>query len=71
MLSQVFLQQSLFLLLEEAQANPSRQLLILTPNDYHGTLRSPRCQPLYAQILKEDADGIVIKHMPDVARSHA
>ena len=77
-MDQTFLQASLLLLLEAAELAPSRQMLILTPNDYHGCLVSPTCQPSYLRLMdgRTDADAmkdpdaaVQIKHMPRVERS--
>ena len=63
-----FLNVSIRLLLEAAETEPSRQLLILTPNDYHGSLTSPTCNGLYKQLVDEDERAVRFLHMPDVRR---
>ena len=68
-----FLQASLKLLLEATEAAPTRQILILTPNDYHASLTGPICQPIYERLMGGSASdaadsAIQIKHMPEVAR---
>ena len=63
-----FLQMSLKLILDSTAHHPTRQTLILTPNDYHGVLTSAVCRPLYDAIMRDDERGISILHVPDVAR---
>ena len=76
-MDQTFLQASLKHLLEATEAAPSRQILILTPNDYHGALRGSVCKPLYERMMEgskstashqDPEDAIQIKHMPEVSR---
>lgn len=69
-----FLQASLRHILEACEDAPSRQILILTPNDYHGALTGAVCKPLYDRLMGRAAEGdamaaIQIKHMPQVLRS--
>ena len=68
-----FLQASLKHLLEQTEDQPSRQILILTPNDYHASLTSTACKPLYDRLMGarkiDDYDAAIqIKMMPNVAR---
>ena len=55
-LSDTFLQASLQLLLEAAEAAPNRQILILTPNDYHGCLTGQLCRPAYDALMAQAVD---------------
>jgi DNA repair exonuclease SbcCD ATPase subunit len=73
-MDQTFLQASLKHLLEAAETAPTRQILILTPNDYHASLTGPVCKPIYSRLMGgcavDDYDApIQIKHMPEVDRS--
>ena len=72
-----YLASSLLHLLEACEAAPNRQILILTPNDYHSALIGKECKPLYERLLKgskstpshqDPSDAVQIKIMPKVAR---
>ena len=72
-MDQTFLQASLKHLLEACEAAPTRQILILTPNDYHASLTGGVCKPLFDRLMgaskTDDYDAAVqIKHMPEVER---
>ena len=67
-MDQTFLQASLRLLLEASEQAPSRQMLILTPNDYHGSLTSSRCKRVYDALMADDQSAVKILHMPRVIR---
>ena len=58
---------------EACEAAPTRQILILTPNDYHASLTGGVCKPLFDRLMgaskTDDYDAAVqIKHMPEVER---
>ena len=66
-------QASLKHLLEATENAPSRQILILTPNDYHASLTGPVCKPQYDRLMaggrpSDEWAAIQIKHMPRVER---
>ena len=54
-----YLQASLQLLLEAAEASPTRQMLILTPNDYHGCLTGEVCKGAYDALQAQGTDRSV------------
>ena len=68
-----FLQASLKHLLEASDQAATRQILILTPNDYHASLTGSVCKPLYDKLMagasmNNPEAAIQIKNMPDVQR---
>ena len=67
-MDQTFLNVSIRLLLEAAETATNRQLLILTPNDYHGCLSSPQCEALVTRLTQQDDRNIKFLHMPEVDR---
>ena len=68
-MDQTFLQASLYLLLEACEKHPNRQVMILTPNDYHGCLVGDVCRPIYERLEKAAGEKAVeILHMPAVDR---
>ena len=68
------IKESLRLILDAAEKAPSRQILILTPNDYKNALEGGVCKPVYERVLATSAGApagkkaIEIKKMPNVAR---